>query len=311
MGQGRVSDLRQDRLEEVLAFFDEHGEPETCTEFNINTETLHRYQREARWRETKKPKILLLDIETAPIHGNFWQLGKQYIRADQIEEDWFIFGWSAKWLLSDEMMSDFVTPKEAVKRDDKRIMVSIHKLVNDADVIIGHNIKKFDMPKLKTRFFLNGLKPPMPYQLLDTLSVAWKEFAFSSAKLQYLSQIILSKEKIKTEFSLWVRCEAGEQEALDYMEEYCRKDTELLEDVYIELRPWMTSHPNLPIIMEAKEPACINCGSFEFTEEEGYYPTAQNRYEAVRCANCGAISHKKKSILTKEQRKVLLVPNAR
>lgn len=306
-----IDRLTKEHLDEIMVYCNDHGETETCTQFNINIETLHRYMREKRFRETKQPKILLLDIETAPIHGNFWQLGKQYIRADQIEEDWFIFGWSAKWLLSTEMMSDFVTPKEAVKRDDKRIMTSIHKLISDADILIGHNIKKFDIPKLKTRFFLNGLKPPMPYQLLDTLSVAWKEFAFSSAKLNYLSKIILSKEKIKTEFELWVRCEAGEQEALDYMEEYCRKDTELLEEVYIELRPWMTQHCNLPVIMDAKEPACINCGSFEFTDEIGYYTTPQNRYEAVRCASCGAISHKRKSILNTNQRKVLLVPNAR
>lgn len=311
MASGKMAGLTQERLEEILSFCNDHGEPETCEQFNINIETLHRYQRERRWRTTRQPKILLLDIETAPLHGTFWQIGKQYIRADQIEEDWFIFGYSAKWLLSDEMMSDFVTPKEAIKRDDKRIMVSAHKLVNDADIIIGHNIKKFDMPKLKTRFFLNGLKPPMPYQLLDTLSVAWKEFAFSSNKLQFLSQIILRKEKLHTDYNLWIRCEKGEQEALDYMEEYCRMDTQLLEDVYIELRPWISSHPNLPVIMGAEEPCCINCGSFEFTDEVGYYPTAQNRYEAVRCKHCGAISHKRKSELTTNQRKVLLVPNAR
>jgi DNA polymerase elongation subunit (family B) len=302
---------KNERIDEVLAYCNDNGEPNTCTQFNINIETLHRYQRERRWRDTTKPNILLLDIETAPCHGRFWRIGKQYITPEQIEEDWFIFGYSAKWLLSDEMMSDFVTPKEAIKRDDKRIMVSAHKLVSQADIIIGHNIKKFDMPKLKTRFFLNGLKPPMPYQLLDTLSAAWKEFSFSSAKLNYLSKIILHKEKLKTNFDLWIKCEQGDQESLDYMEEYCRMDTQLLEDVYMELRPWMTSHPNLPIIMNANEPACVNCGSFEFTAEEGWYPTPQNRYEAVRCASCGAISHKRKSLLTTNQRKVLLVPNAR
>ena len=302
---------KDERIDTILAYCNDHGEPETCTQFDINIETLHRYQRERRWRDTKQPKILLLDIETAPCHGRFWRIGKQYITPEQIEEDWFIFGFSAKWLLSDEMMSDFVTPKEAIKRDDKRIMVSAHKLVSQADIIIGHNIKKFDMPKLKTRFFLNGLKPPMPYQLLDTLSSAWKEFSFSSAKLNYLSKIILHKEKLKTNFDLWIKCEQGDQESLDYMEEYCRMDTQLLEDVYIELRPWLTQHPNLPIIMEAQEPACINCGCFEFTDEEGWYPTPQNRYEAVRCASCGAISHKRKSLLTTNQRKVLLVPNAR
>jgi DNA polymerase elongation subunit (family B) len=300
-----------ERIEEILTYCNDHGETETCTQFNINIETLHRYMREKRFRETRQPKILLLDIETAPIHGNFWHTGKCYISPEQIEEDWFIFGYSAKWLLSSEMMSDFVTAKEAVKRDDKRVMVSAHKLVSEADIIIGHNIKGFDIPRLKTRFFLNKLKPPMPYTLLDTLYMARKEFAFSSNKLNYLSQIILRKEKIKTDRSLWAKCEKGEQEALDYMEEYCRKDTELLEEVYIELRPWMTSHPNLPVVIDAYDPCCPNCGGFEFTGETGFYYTPQNRFEAVRCASCGAISHKKKSEITKEQRKVMLIPNAR
>jgi hypothetical protein len=306
-----IKTMKDSHIDEVLAFCNDKGEPETCTQFGINIETLHRYQRERRWRDTRQPKILLLDIETAPLHGNFWSTGQQYITPEQIEQDWFIFGYSAKWLLSTEMMSDFVTPKEAVKRDDKRIMQSAHKLVTEADIIIGHNVKNFDMPRLKTRFFMNGLKPPMPYQLLDTLQVARKEFAFASNKLNYLSRIILRKEKIKTDRTLWAKCEIGDQDALDYMEEYCRMDTQLLEDVYVELRGWMTQHPNLPIIMDAKDPACTNCGCFEFTEEEGYYMTPQNKYEAVRCTNCGAISHKRKSEITTEQRKVLLIPNAR
>ena len=303
--------LTDDRIEEVLTYCNDHGETETCTQFNINIETLHRYMRERRFRDTRQPKILLIDIETSLIKGRFWRTGKQYVGPDQIIDDWFIFGYSAKWLMADETMSDFVTAREAVKRDDKRVMVSAHKLISEADIVIGHNIKRFDMPKLKTRFFLNGLKPPMPYQLLDTLRVAYKEFAFSSAKLNYLGKIILSKEKLHTDYELWLKCEKGDQESLDYMEKYCKIDIELLEEVYIELRPWMTQHPNLPVIMDAKEPACSNCGSFEFTEEQGYYTTPQNRYEAVRCADCGAISHRKKSILSTDQRKVLLTPNAR
>lgn len=299
------------RVEEILAYFMVKGEKKTLKHFGINVETLHRYQRLRRFSETSDPKILLLDIETAPIHGSFWGLGKQYIRPEQIEEDWFIFGWSAKWLLSPEIMSDFVTPKEAVARTDKRICESVHKLISEANVVCGHNVKKFDLPRLKTRFFLNGLKPPMPYYILDTLQVAWKEFSFSSNKLDYLSQIILSKNKIRTDFNLWVKCEKGEQESLDYMEDYCRKDTELLESVYIELRPWITNHPNLPLLMDADKPACVNCGSFEFTEEQGYYFTPQNKYPVMRCASCGAVNHRRISDVTKEQRKVRLIPNAR
>jgi len=152
-----IERLNDSHIDEILAFCEDKGETEACTQFGVNIETLHRYQRERRWRDTRKPNILLIDIETAPLHGNFWSTGQQYVTPEQIEQDWFIFGYSAKWLLSTEMMSDFVTPKEAVKRDDKRIMQSAHKLVTEADVIIGHNVKNFDMPRLKTRFFMNGM----------------------------------------------------------------------------------------------------------------------------------------------------------
>ena len=36
-------------------------------------------------------KVLVLDIETAPLKGYFWQLWKQNIQINQITNDWFIF----------------------------------------------------------------------------------------------------------------------------------------------------------------------------------------------------------------------------
>jgi DNA polymerase elongation subunit (family B) len=278
-----MQEVKNGRIDNVLEYCNDNGETQTCEHFNIGIESLHRYQRERRWRDTANPKVLLLDIETSPIQGRFWECGKQYVNSTQIVKDWFIFGYSAKWLFSEEIMSDFVTPKEARKRDDKRIMKSAYKLISQADIIIGHCIKRFDMPKLRTRFFLNGFKPPMPYILLDTLQISRKEFAFSSNKLQYLSKLILNKEKLRTSYELWLQCEEGNKKSLKYMEEYCRMDTELLEAVYLELRPWITSHPHLPLIMNTTEQCCPNCGGFEFTEETGYYRSPQNKYEAVRC----------------------------
>jgi RNase P subunit RPR2 len=88
-------------------------------------------------------------------------------------------------------------------------------------------------------------------------------------------------------------------------------DTSLMEEVYLELLPWIKSHPNLAVLMNAKEQCCPNCGSFEFDEGEGYYTTAQNKYVSVRCGKCGAVNRKKASEITIDQRKVMLVPNAR
>jgi len=298
-------------IEEVLTYFNENGETETLQHFGISAETLRRYERKKKFFDTKEPKILLLDIETSRMIVGTWRLGKQRLGPDQVIHDWFMFGWSCKWLFSAEVMSDFVTAKEALNRDDKRICKSLWKLVNDADIIISHNGNRFDTPKMNSRFLLNGLLPPMPYQTIDTYKIAYKQFGFSSNALNFLGKIMLNKQKIHTDYQLWIDCENGDQEALDKMEEYCKGDTSLLEDVYIELRGWIKSHPNMAVLMDAQEQCCPNCGGFEFEEGDGYYTTPQNKYISVRCKSCGAVNRKKSSEITKEQRKVMLVPNAR
>jgi RNase P subunit RPR2 len=222
-----------------------------------------------------------------------------------------MLGWGAKWLFSSETKTDFVTAKEAINRDDKRISKSLWKLVNEADAIISHNGNNFDIPKINTRFLLNGLQPPMPFISIDTRKIAYKQFGFSSNCLDYLGKIMLSKQKIHTDYQLWIDCENGNQDSLDFMENYCKADVGLLEEVYLELRPWIKSHPNLAVLMDAKEQCCPNCGSFEFEEGEGYYTTPQNKYVSVRCKHCGAVNRKKLSVISKEQREVMLIPNAR
>jgi len=301
----------QESIQDVMAYCNDHGETETCTHFNINIETLHRYMRESRFRETKQPKILLLDVETSFMEVRVWGLYKQRIPHTNIISDWHLLSWSGKWLFGSEMMSDVLTPKEAVNKNDKRICQSIWDLINDADICIGHNIDKFDARKLNTRFFLNGMKPPMPYQTIDTLKVAYKYFSFSSNRLDYLGRLITNKGKIKTDYELWVRCSEGDKDALKEMETYNQEDVRLLEEVYCELRPWIKSHVNLAVLMDAKEQCCPNCGGFEFEEGEHYYTTPQNKYLAVRCKQCGAPNRLKESEITKEQRKIMLIPCAR
>ena len=53
-----------------------------------------------------KPKILSLDIETAPMVGTFWGLWKQNIGLNQIAEDWYILCYAAKWLDTEDVVYD-------------------------------------------------------------------------------------------------------------------------------------------------------------------------------------------------------------
>lgn len=259
---------------------------------------------------TKIPAILLIDVETLPLQVYTWHTSKQRINHGQIIEDFCLVSWSAKWLFEAEMMSDVLTPKEAVRRDDKRICQSLWKLLERADIVCGHNLIKFDNRKINARFLLNDINPPSPYQFIDTLREAQKAFGFSSHRLDYLGQIFVEKQKIKTDFELWVKCCNGDEKSLQEMVTYNEEDVRLLEDVYVKIRPYIKSHPNLALYAETDEMICPNCGANHLIEC-GVYTTMLNQFESLRCDCCGAVSRKRVTIVSKAKSKRLIVSNAR
>jgi len=252
-------------------------------------------------------KILLFDIETTPMEVYVWGLfGNKYIQHGNVIKDWNVLSWSAKWLCDSGIISDIQASKEAMNRYDKRVLGGIWVLINQADVVIAHNGDKFDLKKLNTRFHMNGFLPPSPYQSIDTLKVAKRNFAFSSNRLDYLGQIMTNKGKISTNFQLWTDCLRGDPKALHNMLEYNEEDVRLLEEVYLELRPWIKSHPNVGVYMDGE--VCPSCGSDDVHANGGYYTTMANRYESYRCDDCGALSRKLQSELSVHDRKKLMRP---
>lgn len=76
--------------------------------------------------------------------------------------------------------------------------------------MIAHNGKKFDIPKINTRFIINGLNPPSPYKQIDTLEVARKQFGFSSNSLDALATFFGFDNKDPHDFILWKSCLNGD-----------------------------------------------------------------------------------------------------
>ena len=259
---------------------------------------------------TKLPNVLVLDIETAPMTVYSWTLFKPKLSHDNIVEDWCILSWAAKWLHRPETISDVVTPKEAVNRDDKRICKSVFQLMEQADVIIAHNGKRFDIRKIQARFLIHGISQPSPYQVIDTLIESRKSFAHSSHRLDYLGQILVRKEKLDTDYSLWKRCLQGDDQALAYMDEYCRHDILLLEEVYMQIRGWIKSHPNMALYVETDVPICPTCASDKI-EYCGEYVTMAGAFNSFRCENCGSIGRMRKSNLGIKDREKLRISTAR
>ena len=231
------------------------------------------------------PRILLFDIETSLMKVFVWGLYKQRIPHNNIIDDWYVLSWSAKWLYDDNIISDIVTPKESKKGDDKRVLKSMHTLLDKADIVIAHNGDRFDLRKLNWRFINNDMEPPTPYKSIDTLKVARREFAAPSYKLDFLTKNFDVHTKLKTDFQLWVDCMAGDKARLDEMQRYNKQDVAALEDVYLILRPYIKNHPNLGVLMDNGD-VCSTCGENDIDETDAVYFTTASKFLVYKCNSC-------------------------
>lgn len=254
----------------------------------------------------KEYNILSFDIETAPLQAFVWGRWKQNVHHKQMISEWFMICWAAKWFGSEEVLSASVTPEEVLKEDDTRIAIQLWKLMDQADIVIAHNGKRFDVPKMNTRFLLAGLPQPSPYTIIDTLLVVRQQFAFSSNAMDELAGHFGIEHKDPTTFQLWVNCLKGDQEALDYMEIYCRKDVRILEQVYVKVRPWIKNHPNLGLYIESDNMVCPSCGSENLTRDNSHHYTKVNKFEIMRCNDCNSISRLRTSSYPINKRKKLI-----
>lgn len=264
---------------------------------------LHNFRQTKRFKDDVK--ILIFDIETAPMQAYVWSRWKQNIYLEQTISEWFMLCWAAKWV-GGEVMSDCVTPEEALKEDDKRITKSLWMLFDEADIVVAHNGNSFDIPKMNARFAVHNMKPPTPYRRIDTKVVAAKQFGFSSNKLDALAGYFGIRHKDETSFDLWKRCVSGDKEALDYMLKYNIGDVEILEKVYFKLRPWIKNHPNIALYIESDEEICPYCGSHNLNDTGTFSYTQVSKFSNVRCEDCEGVARRRVSEYPKNKRKNLV-----
>jgi DNA polymerase III alpha subunit (gram-positive type) len=246
------------------------------------------------------PKVLLFDIETSRTKVDVFRMGEQRISWKAISDEEFIISWAAKWLFDPENMSGVVTPKEAKKRDCKRIIKDIHRLLDQADCVITHNGDRFDIKKLNWYFIKFGLQPNNRYRSIDTLKAYRQIAAPPSAALDYLSQELGYDGKHDTNMDLWKRCEAGDKIALNEMSEYNINDVYITEQIYLRVRGWMKTHPNFAMFfelyqeLEEGEYLCPRCmQSIYHTKFTRRYQTpAGYIYKSCSCPHCGAVLRK-------------------
>lgn len=252
-----------------------------------------------------KPKILLVDIETMPMLSYIWNLFDEQSGTSMLQTDWCILSYSAKWL-GDNKVTYADQRKAKNIEDEKKILQKLWKLMDEADIVVGHNSKKFDVKRINARFIKHGMKPPAPFRQVDTLQIAKKHFAFTSNKLEYLAHFLGCKQKKLTKrkypgFELWKECLANNQEAWKEMEQYNKQDVYVLEEVYKKLAPWDNTI-NFSIFNNGEH--ICSCGSKELINK-GITTNNSGIFKRYKCKECGKPFQEKINKLPAEVRKTL------
>lgn len=278
----------------------------TETSYNYDVDTLRTHITRLIQKDSNVPaKVLLFDIETAPMKGYFWSKWEPRISDDDIIDDWFILCWSAKWLFGKEVFGMKLNKKELKAHNDKRITEGLWKAIDDADIIIAHNLKKFDRKKANSRFLMHGMYPPSPYKSIDTLLVARSQLSETSNRLDYLAKRLGIEGKMETPKGLWRICVEGNMDAMNTMKDYCDQDVRVLEDVYLRLRPYVPAHPNMGLYVVGSDTnICPSCGSDDL-RVVGEYHTTVNTYEAYRCGCCGSLTRARKALTSIKSNKYI------
>jgi len=256
-----------------------------------------------------KAKVLIFDIETAPLLGWIWGLWENNVSLNMVAADWHVLSWSAKWLNAPDTEVMYADQRNASKvEDDKDLLQGIWDLLNEADIVVTQNGKSFDQKKLQARFLLNGMKPPSSYKHIDTKLVAKRHFAFTSNKLEYMSDKLCKKyKKLKHKefpgFEMWDECMKGNLKAWKEMEVYNKHDVLSLEELYNILMPWEGDTVNFNLYHDDDVNVC-KCGGTDFIKN-GFYYTNVSKFQKYKCKDCNAETRDRQNLFSDEKRQSL------
>jgi predicted RNA-binding Zn-ribbon protein involved in translation (DUF1610 family) len=251
------------------------------------------------------PKILFLDIETSPKIAYVWRFWKENVGAKQVIDHGHIMSYAAAW--GD---NGYASYEENRGDDDSEITKKLIVLLDEADIVVGHNVDRFDCNTINGRALVLGINPPSPYKIVDTYQVAKTKFKFESNSLEYLAKVLgCENQKLNHAkfpgFLLWLECLKGNNEAWKEMKRYNIMDTFTVRDVYRKMRPWIPQHPNIGVFLEQGKPVCPKCGS-EHIKRRGYAHTQLSKFQRFVCMDCGGWSRTRFNEYDKDKRKQLL-----
>jgi len=211
--------------------------------------------------QNKKFKRLFIDIETSPNVVFSWNVGyKLNIGHDNIISERGIICVCYKYEGENKVHS--------LKWDngnDKKLVLEIIKLMQEADEVIGHNGDNYDIKFLRGRALFHGVINMPDLVSIDTLKISRNKFRLNSNRLDYLGKYLgFGGKKDTGGFGLWKDIVLdNSKSAMNKMISYCKRDVVLLEKVYHKLIGFTKSKTHIGVFNGHSKKSCPHCGSTE------------------------------------------------
>jgi uncharacterized protein YprB with RNaseH-like and TPR domain len=214
-------------------------------------------------------RVLFIDIETVPGSGSWeelpesermlWDKKTKFQRKDEISAQDFYsekagimaeFGKIICITIGMLEKNDTLKIKSFAGHDEKKILLEFGEIFNSPRlrevILCAHNGKEFDFPWIARRFLINGMMPPVPFQMfgkkpweiphLDTMEL-WKFGDYKSfvslELLAHLFKVPTPKDDIDGSMvSSIYYIEKDLQRIVDY----CEKDVLTLANIFRRMR---------------------------------------------------------------------------
>ena len=139
------------------------------------------------------------------------------------------------------------------------MLTELRDLLDEADIVVGYNIARYDVPWTSGELHVEGFDPPSPFKKVDLFQTVKSNTRFLSKKLDYVTGRLLDdhkKDYSMAEFWRLVDDPDTDEETLrrewNRMRTYSKKDTALLEPLFESLLPLIkmphpvTDSPTMP-----------------------------------------------------------------
>jgi uncharacterized protein YprB with RNaseH-like and TPR domain len=238
-----------------------------------------------------KPRIMVFDIETAPIEAYVWGLHDQNIGVDMVKQDFTLLSFAAKYVGDDRIIYADNRHKRDV-RDDKELVKFIQKTLDNCDVLLSQNGVNFDLKKINSRAYFNHLpQVGEKKKHVDLLMEGRRVFGHTSHKLAWITRALdssfqKSSHKEFPGFDLWREVLNGNARAWNEMKKYNIQDIVATEAVYKDYMTWFGHIDLRPTYMAFPSTECRACGSIR-TSRNGTVRRKAGRFQTYICGDCG------------------------